>query len=761
MPIPILIIFLAGAAIAGLALWVVFLSVQAKKARLERADHSLEAEKARAILETTPDGLFIWDKESGQGFCSRRLAVLLDLPSGAESRFEDLVAGLDAASAETLLDAVVLLRRDARSFEVLVSAGEQNLRVLGMTAGDNDGHPLADLLWFRPKGEKTDTKEDGLPAFQKLLDILPFPVWLRDRNLDVLFTNRTGSSAAITTPSRPLAEQALSQNQASAETHLITIAETSRMMEITETPLSGSRGTLGFALDRSSIEESDTQHSRRINAVNQVFELLPFGVAIFDLERRLTFANAAYASIWRLDKRWLETHPSFGEILELLRKQRRLPEVTDFKAFKDQQQSLFETLEAPEEKLLHLPDETMIKTIAAPHPGGGLVSICEDVTKTLGLERSLNTLSAVQGVTLDNLYEAIAVFGGDGRLKLHNPAFGTLWKLDEDAVGPDFHLSDFVEKTLPFLDGVDDSTAYKKASVAEFLSRRAASRRIFRHDGLILDCANVPLPDGAALLSYLDVTDSAKVEHALRQRAEALEEAGRLKSEFIANVSYEVRTPLTSLIGFSETLVEEYFGTLNPRQMEYCRNILEASQGLMSVISDILDLASIEAGTMTLDLDTVEIHPLLASLLGLVRERVKRKGIELAFDCPADIGWMVADEKRLKQILFNLLCNAVAFTPDAGHIRLEVMRQNDHAVFTISDSGSGIPKDDQERIFQMFERGEKDQGRSPGAGMGLTLVKRFANLHNGDVALKSSPGRGTTVTVKLPTGKAKAQRSAS
>ncbi len=142
-----------------------------------------------------------------------------------------------------------------------------------------------------------------------------------------------------------------------------------------------------------------------------------------------------------------------------------------------------------------------------------------------------------------------------------------------------------------------------------------------RRDGSILQAVTVPLPDGNVLLSYLDVTDSQRVEHALRERNEALETAGRLKSEFIANVSYELRTPLNAIIGFAEILTNQYFGELNPRQLDYSRGILDSSHRLLSLINDILDLATIEAGYMTLETQEVDIHTLMSSVLSLTRER--------------------------------------------------------------------------------------------------------------------------------------------
>jgi signal transduction histidine kinase len=258
------------------------------------------------------------------------------------------------------------------------------------------------------------------------------------------------------------------------------------------------------------------------------------------------------------------------------------------------------------------------------------------------------------------------------------------------------------------------------------------------------------LPDGAALLSYVDVSDTIRVERALRERNEALETADRLKTEFIANVSYELRTPLNTIIGFTEMLTGQYFGPLNDRQAEYSKGILESSHRLLSLINDILDLATIEAGYMTLERDWVDVHPMLSNALTLVREPARKKNIALELDCPADIGAIHADERRLKQALFNVLSNSVKFTAANGSITISARRHDDRVVLTFTDTGIGIPEDDRSRVFMKFERGSSPEARRQGAGLGLPLVKSLIELHGGSVDLESEPGVGTKVTCILP-----------
>lgn len=400
--------------------------------------------------------------------------------------------------------------------------------------------------------------------------------------------------------------------------------------------------------------------------------------------------------------------------------------------------------------MVHLPDSTTLRSVAIPHPFGGLLLLWEDVTDTLALERNYNTLIAVQRETLDNLFEGVAVIGANGRLRLSNPAFGSMWKIPAHEMANEPHISEIANHISDLIGDSDAMHDDKQQLIGILTDRESHSGRMERVDGSVLDYATVPLPDGAVLLSFLDVSAAINMERALRERNEALETADRLKSEFIANVSYELRTPLNTIIGFTEILSGEYFGDLNDRQSEYTTGILASSNRLLLLINDILDLATIEAGHMSLELDSIDINGMLNSVLGLVHERARQKKLTIECDCPPDIGAMVADERRLKQALFNILSNAVKFTPDDGEIIVSARRQGDEVILTTSDSGVGISSTDQDRVFAKFERGTSAEARRSGAGLGLSLVKSFVEMHGGKVALESEPEVGTSVICTLP-----------
>ncbi len=602
---------------------------------------------------------------------------------------------------------------------------------------------------------------------QALLDSLPIPVWRRDANLQLEFVNQAYARALET--DRPqvlakrrelaggneLAQRSRDLRSAQSESRPIVVAGDRRLFEFTEQPL-GDGGLAGHGLDVTSLEATQFELARHVQAHAEVLESLGTGIIILGPDARLKFFNDAYRRLFGLEAEALRGEPALDQLLEILRERRGLPEQSDFPAYKrDVKRHLMSAI-SPSESLLHLPDGRTVRQLVAPHPFGGVVVSYEDVTDTLALERSFNTLTAVQRETLDNLFEGVAVFGADGRLKLYNPAFVTMWGLDlaELAEGP--HVSVVLERTRAYIDDATGWDDFKRRVMGQLEERTANTGRLERTDGSVLDFAVVPLPDGATLTSFLDVSDSERVQRALAERNAALETADRLKSEFLANVSYELRTPLNAIIGFSEILHQQYFGTLNERQIDYSQGIMDASQQLLSLINDILDIATIEAGYLQLELAPVDVGGLLQDLVSFATERARNRGLTLDLDCPADIGQVTGDQRRLKQAVYNLISNAIKYTGTGGTVRLSARREGGELRIIVADNGVGIAEQDQAQVFEKFTR-IGGQRQSAG-GLGLSLVKSLIELHGGRVELASKPGQGTRVTCHLPETPAVAER---
>jgi len=472
-------------------------------------------------------------------------------------------------------------------------------------------------------------------------------------------------------------------------------------------------------------------------------------VAIFGPDQRLKFSNKAYAKLWDLEERWLATHPSDGDILERLRETRKLPEQRDFAAWKKERLALYTSVIAEREEHWHLPRGSTLRVTCQPHPFGGLIFIYADVTDQMALERSLNQLSSVQRTTIDHLSEALAVFGTDGRLKLSNKAFAEYWGIDPKALADQPRFADvfaLCRRTLP------DEGHW---SMLTMLVTGASTERCVNVDGLqcsnerVLSFAAAPLPDGSLLLTYRDVTDTAMREQALQERNAALLASDKLKSDFISNVSYQLRTPLTNIMGFAELMNQGMAGKISERQRSYLSDILNASKTLETLINDVLDLALIEAGTIELDRRDVDVGEVLASVRPLVEERAHKARVEIVGECDPAVGPLFADQKRLVQVIYNLVINAIEHTPPNGRVIFGAEGALGEVRIFVNDTGVGIPPEYQPVAFERFESTTrtKDARR---AGLGLALVRSFVELHGGWVELDSTVGKGTRITCHFP-----------
>ncbi|MGZ5779310.1 MAG: ATP-binding protein, partial [Croceibacterium sp.] len=395
-----------------------------------------------------------------------------------------------------------------------------------------------------------------------------------------------------------------------------------------------------------------------------------------------------------------------------------------------------------------LPDGRTIRVVTTPNPQGGVTYLFEDVTERLDLVRRYDALIRVQGETLDNLAEAVAVFGSDGRLRLHNPAFVDMWRLAPLALAERPHIETVIGWCKKLY---DDDTLWRAlhATVTAIEGREVVKSRLELRNGSVADLITVPLPDGATLVAFLDVTDTINVERALRERNEALETADALKVDFVHHVSYELRSPLTNIIGFASLMGEPTTGPLSPKQREYLGYINTSTNALLAIINDILDLATIDAGAMRLNLGPVDIRGTMSAAAEGIRDRLIKDKIVLDLRASSDIGSFPGDERRIRQVLFNLLANAVSFSPPGATITLAAQRRPDAVVFTVTDNGPGIPPEVQSRVFNWFE--SHSQGsRHRGAGLGLSIVRSFVELHGGTVTLDSVVGRGTTVECSFP-----------
>jgi signal transduction histidine kinase len=512
-------------------------------------------------------------------------------------------------------------------------------------------------------------------------------------------------------------------------------------------------GTAGYAVQGLASNEkiNDPSASFLAAAINE----LRTPVAVFDGSAQLTHYNRSFAEFWELDTKWLDTHPNEKAILDRLRTEGQLPLEPDYKKWRSNHLSSY-GLQKKRETMWHLPSGQVLNVIASPAPNDrGVIYVYHNVTEKLALESRYNALIHVQDETLNALREAVAVFGTDGRLKLYNTQLSGMWKLPLNQLDKQTHISELEQacgRALPE-DGQSIWSELKSYIIDISPERSNRSGRINRSDGRLIDYAIVRLPDGQTLLNFVDVTDTAAYQRVLKERNEALETADKLKDAFVQNVSYEFRSPLTNIIGFADLLTSGEAGELNEKQMSYASYIRASSATLGLLIDNILDLTTIDAGIAELQPEVLDIPKLVnkarAGVVATLQGGQSATPINLEVKIAPNLPAFEADGARIVQVLYNLLSNAVRYSEPGSKITLEVVERAGRILFIVEDEGEGIPDDMISSVFDRFE-GRAVAGRQRGAGLGLSIVKTFAHMHDGTVTIERREPKGTRVIVNLP-----------
>jgi hypothetical protein len=719
-------------------------TAQARLAEAESRERSAEAaadafETALVVLGDGPARLIAGEEILGA--CAERLGVA---GAGPEAVIAALVAADD---------------NHARRLAALTEAGESLAFEAHGPAGGVavEGRPAGALAFLRLS---LAGGEPGLPSAARLaafVDARPAPAWIAAADGTLAFANRAWLEAAgaenlqaakargltFDRAADELAREAARAGQRREATRWAAAQGRRRAFRLTAEPLDG--GGVGvWSEDVTEAEEASESLRRHAEAQDQTLNQIREGVAIFGRDRRLTFNNAAFAELWGLEPAWLAERPTHGELLDRLRQRRRLPESADYAKWKAAELAGYEAL-TPAEDLWRLPDARTLRIVRQPHPWGGLLLLFSDITDELKLKAEFNALIQVQQATLDKLTDAVAVFSSDGRLKLHNEAFERFWNVSGPELAAAADFEGVVDLCLPRL---HDRQFWRdlKARVTdpEPKARAPVSDELATADRRIVAFQSRPLPDGATLIGFVDVTDTRHLERALHEREAALAEAERLKRDFVGNVSYELRTPLTTIIGYSE-LLERAGEGLSERGRDHVAAVRSAAMQLGRSIDDVLDIAQIDAGEMALDMEDVDVERLLEAAAGRWARAAEAGKVTIAVAPGADVGLIRGDARRLGQMLDHLIENALRQTPADGEVTLGAERGFGEVRLTVSDTGRGIPFHVQAHIFDRFVG--RDQG---GPGLGLALVKALVELHGGWVALESEPGAGATFTCHLP-----------
>ncbi|MEY4670708.1 MAG: hypothetical protein RLZZ415_587, partial [Pseudomonadota bacterium] len=687
--------------------------------------------------------------------------------------------GLTDEQLRELTDAVRRCQRTANPFRMVITpkGSKRSLALRGHLADPQISPGGAALVWVfdfsdseselvQLRDEARRAQED-FAALVGLIEAAPMPMWFRGPDGELRLVNSAYVEAVAGDDARQVvadgvelvenvdglsakqvALQAAGKNLPIERIVAATIKGERRSLRVSDLPL-GQEGVAGYAVDIEDMEQLGRDFRAFRNAQRSMLDQLSAGVAQFDARRQLTFANQPFLRIFGLKPAVLVDPSPFERLLDLARDGGRVPEARDFPAWRREKAEWF-LASAAQEEAWTLADGTHLRVVAQPLPDGGLLLIAEDRTEQLRLSANRDTLLRTRTATFDSLFESIAVFAPDGKLQLWNRRFAADWGLDDRLLDGHPRIDALLERIAARLKKPERVKTVGDVVRAATLDRRQTGGRALLADGRTLEFAGVPLPDGNSLLTVLDITDSQKAEEALKQRAAALEEADALKTRFLANMSYEFRTPLTSIGGFAELLEHGLGGELSPQGREYVAAILASVERLGEQIESVLDLSQSEAGLLPLVSEEVELYPLVTKLVEDRANRIVEAGLTLDLRGDKGVGRITGDARRLARAIGHVLDNAIAATPRGGRVLVELSGRKGRARIVISDNGPGMDAPTLARALEGIKLSADGKAVERRQGLGLPLARQLIEAHGGTLELLSEPGQGTAAIIDLP-----------
>ena len=769
-------------------------AVLAALARRRSADSALrQARRLARMVEEAPAQMLIV-RTDGRVEGSDRLAAWLGFEAMPQflSELDGVNAGrggggkpdrgLHPDQLDALTEAVRLTQKTSRPFQLSISprGSRRSLALRGCLADPQVAPAGSAQIWvFDASDAETQLTQmraeagrarSDFAALVGLIEAAPIPMWFRAPSGELRLVNSAYVRAVAgdtadqvvadgielieridgKTPAE-IAAEATSRKQPVERMLAATIGGQRRALRVSDLPL-GDEGVAGYAIDVEEMEELSRAFRAFREAQRSMLDLLSSGVAQFDARRRLTFANQPFQRLFALRPTDLVETSPFERVLDAARDSGRVPEMRDYRAWRKEKAQWF-AASTVQEEAWPLSDGTHLRVVAQPLPDGGLLLVVEDRTETLRISAMRDTLLRTRTATFDSLFEAVAVFAPDGRMQLWNRLFATAWGLDPELLDTHPRIGDLLDRIAVRLAKPAQGKAVGDVVRAATLDRRQTGGRVAMADGRTLEFAGVPLPDGNGLLTVLDITDSQKAEDALRERNAALVEADQLKTRFLANMSYEFRTPLTSIGGFAELLEAGLGGDLSEAGREYVMAILTSVARLSDQIENVLDLSQSEAGMLPLAREQIELFAFVTRLVEDRAGRIGEGGLTLDLRGTNAVGAVEGDPRRLGRALGHLVDNAIAATPRGGRILVEVSRHrtkgHDRARVVISDNGPGMDRATLARALDGLKLSDDGKAIERRQGLGLPLARQLIEAHGGSLEMLSEPGQGTAAIVEL------------
>ncbi|MBS0482901.1 MAG: PAS-domain containing protein [Proteobacteria bacterium] len=761
-------------------------AVLAARARVRRAEAGQRhARRLGRMVDESP-ALPLLVRVDGKIEAPQRLANWLGLEKVPQflteldgGRIDGGGGGLTAEKLEELTEAVRRTQRTATPFRMVATprGSKRSLAFRGHLADPQVSPGGAALVWVFDFSDseselvqlrdETARARSDFAALVGLIEAAPMPMWFRGAEGELQLVNQAYVRAVAGQDARQIVDDGtelveavdgLTARQVAMQSFArklpvermvsATIDGHRRALKVSDFPL-GTDGVAGYAVDVEEMEELSRDFRAFRDAQRAMLDQLSAGVAQFDAKRRLTFANQPFQRMFALGPAVMLDPPPFERLLDLARDGGRVPEARDFPAWRRERAGWF-VASGPQEEAWTLTDGTHLRIVAQPLPDGGMILIAEDRTEQLRLSAMRDTLLRTRTATFDSLFESLAVFAPDGRMQIWNRRFAADWGLDDAFLDTHPRIEALLERIGARLKKPEKARQIGEVVRAATLDRRQTGGRAVLADGRSLEFAGVPLPDGNGLLTVLDITDSQKAEEALKQRNAALEEADAMKTRFLATMSYEFRTPLTSIGGFAELLQAGLGGELTDQGSEYLAAILASTARLGEQIDDVLDLSQSEAGMLPLAQEEIELLPFVTKLVEERGNLVREAGITLEMRGDKSVGRLTGDRRRLGRAIGHLIDNAVAATPRGGRILVELSGRKGKAQIVVSDNGPGMDMATLARALEGIRISADGKTVERRQGLGLPLARQLIEAHGGTLQLLSEPGQGTAAIVELP-----------
>ena len=761
-------------------------AVLAARGREKRAESGQRQARRLARMVDESPAILLLVRADGRIEAPQRLANWLGLEAVPQflteldgGRIDGGGGGLTGEQLGELTEAVRRCQRTANPFRLVVTpkGSKRSLALRGHLADPQISPGGAALVWVFDFSDSESElvqlrdaarrAQDDFSALVGLIEAAPMPMWFRGPDGELRLVNSAYVEAVAGEDARQVVADGvelvenidgLTAKQIALQAagkHLpierivpATIGGQRRSLRVSDLPL-GQEGIAGYAVDIEDMEQLGRDFRAFREAQRAMLDQLSAGVAQFDVRRQLTFANQPFLRIFGLKPAVLIDPSPFERLLDLARDGGKVPEARDFPAWRREKAGWFLSNE-PQEEAWSLADGTHLRVVAQPLPDGGLLLIAEDRTEQLRLSANRDTLLRTRTATFDSLFESIAIFAPDGKLQLWNRRFAADWGLDDTILDSHPRIEILLERIAARLKKPERARSVGDVVRAATLDRRQTGGRAMLADGRTLEFAGVPLPDGNGLLTVLDITDSQKAEEALKQRAAALEEADALKTRFLANMSYEFRTPLTSIGGFAELLEAGLGGDLSAQGHEYVAAILASVGRLGEQIESVLDLSQSEAGMLPLVSEEIELYPLVTRLVEDRAPRIREAGLTLDLRGDKGVGRITGDARRLARAIGHVLDNAIAATPAGGRVLVELSGRKGRARIVVSDNGPGMDAATLARALEGIKLSADGKAIERRQGLGLPLARRLVEAHGGTLELLSEPGQGTAAIIDLP-----------